>query len=113
MHNEITTYGLLDQQGVETNFILKDIGALYDKFGGEPDKPHRHDYFTILLIEKAKGVHIVDFKSFDLFDHCLFFIYPGQVHQFMASERPEGWVINRITSYNVCYTKLLRCNHPF
>jgi AraC-like DNA-binding protein len=94
MHNEIRTYGLLDQQGVATDFILKDMGTLYDQFGGKPDKPHRHDYFTILLIEKAKGVHIVDFNSYELFDHCLFFIYPGQVHQFMAGERPEGWIIN-------------------
>ena len=53
-----------------------------------------YEVITILLIEKAKGVHIIDFKSYDLFDHCLFFIYPGQVHQVMASERPEGWVIN-------------------
>jgi len=94
MHTEIKTYGLVDKAGQPTDFILKDMGALYDSFGGQADRPHRHDYFTILLIEKAKGVHAVDFKSYDLFDHCLFFIYPGQVHQLIAEGRPEGWVIN-------------------
>lgn len=94
MHNEIATYNLTDANGQSTDFILKDMGELYDRFGGQPDVPHRHNYFTILLIEKAEGMHVVDFKSFDLFDHCLYFIYPGQVHQFMASSRPEGWIIN-------------------
>ena len=94
MHTSITTYGLTDSQGQATDFILKDMGQLYDSFGGQADAPHRHSYFTILLIEKARGVHVVDFKSFDLFDHCLFFIYPGQVHQLMSSGRPQGWVIN-------------------
>ncbi len=70
------------------------MGDLYDSFDGQVDAPHRHDYYTILLIEKASGSHIVDFKSFELFDHCLFFIHPGQVHQFVASTRPQGWVIN-------------------
>ncbi len=70
------------------------MGELYDSFGGRPDAPHRHDYYTILLIEKAKGAHLVDFKSYDLFDHCLFFIYPGQVHQLIATSKPKGWVIN-------------------
>ncbi len=94
MHTEIKTYGLKDAKGNPTDFILKDMGKLYDSFDGQSDAPHRHDYYTILLIEKAKGEHLVDFHSYDLFDHSLFFIYPGQVHQLHAYERPEGWVIN-------------------
>lgn len=94
MHTEIKTYGLKDLEGNPTDFILKDMGPLYDSFNGESDAPHRHDYYTILLIEKAKGVHIVDFHSYDLMDHSLFFIYPGQVHQLIAEDRPEGWIIN-------------------
>ncbi|MFV0379178.1 MAG: helix-turn-helix domain-containing protein [Mangrovibacterium sp.] len=94
MHTEIATYSLTDAAGQSTDFILKDMGELYNRFGGQPDAPHRHDYYTILLIEKAEGVHIVDFKSFDLFNHSLFFIYPGQVHQLIATAKPTGWIIN-------------------
>ncbi len=94
MHNKIATYELTDTTGKPTDFILKDMAALYEAANGEQDRPHRHDYFTIILIEKAKGTHIIDFKAYELFDHSLFFIYPGQVHQFMATEKPSGWVIN-------------------
>ncbi len=94
MHTEIATYELFDQNGKPTDFILKDMGELYDSFAGQVDAPHRHSYFTMLLIEKASGQHIVDFKAYDLFGHCLYFIYPGQVHQLIATSRPEGWIIN-------------------
>lgn len=93
-HTEIKTYGLRDQNNEPVEFILKDIATLYDRMEGKPDKPHRHDYFTIILIEKARGVHNVDFKSYEMFDKSLFFIYPGQVHQVIASEKPTGWVLN-------------------
>lgn len=94
MHTEIKTYELTNQNNEPINFILKDMGELHDTFDGQTDRPHRHDYYTILLIEKAEGEHIIDFKTYKLFDHSLFFIYPGQVHQVISTSRPQGWVIN-------------------
>ena len=94
MHTEIKTYGLMNHDGEHVEFIIKNIGDIYESMNGEPDRPHRHDYFTLLLIENAKGQHIVDFKEFELSGHSVSFIYPGQVHQVIASEKPEGWVIN-------------------
>lgn len=93
-HIEIATYGLTNLQGEPTEFILKDVAVLYDEMEGRPDKPHRHDYFTIILLEKAKGIHNVDFKAYSMFDRSLFFVYPGQVHQVIAAEKPTGWVLN-------------------
>ncbi|MFC0878575.1 AraC family transcriptional regulator [Saccharicrinis sp. FJH2] len=93
-HTEIRTYALTDQNDDPVEFILKDVAALYDEMEGRPDKPHRHDYYTIILLEKAKGIHNIDFKSYDMFDKSLYFVYPGQVHQVIASERPSGWVLN-------------------
>jgi len=94
MHTEIKTYELTNQNNEPINFILKDMGELHVTFDGQTDRPHRHDYYTILLIEKAEGEHIIDFKTYKLFDHSLFFIYPGQVHQVISTSRPQGWVIN-------------------
>lgn len=94
MHNEIRTYELTDGQGVLTDFVLKDMGELYDLSGGSPDRPHRHSYFTLLMVKQGKGSHIIDFKEYELFGNSLHFIHPGQVHQLIASEKPEGWVIN-------------------
>ncbi|MEL7587865.1 MAG: AraC family transcriptional regulator [Prolixibacteraceae bacterium] len=94
MHDEIKTYELTANTGVTTDFILKNMGELYEASGGSPDKPHRHNYYTILLVKAGSGRHIIDFKEYELAGNSLHFIHPGQVHQVIASEKPEGWVIN-------------------
>ena len=94
MHGEIKTYELTDKNGQQAGFILKDMGKIYADSGGKPDRPHRHDYFTILLVEEAQGKHFIDFKEYDFFPHSLHFIHPGQVHQVVATTRPVGWIIN-------------------
>ncbi len=94
MHNEIKTYELTNLKGANTDFIIKDIGYIYDKFNGISDAPHRHDYYTLIIVDEGQGNHIIDFKEFDIRNHSLHFVYPGQVHQFINPLRPNGWVIN-------------------
>jgi AraC family transcriptional activator of pobA len=94
MHDEIKTYELTDKTGVTTDFMLKDMEDQYESSGGTPDRPHRHSYYTILLVKRGKGKHIIDFKEYEFFSNSLHFIHPGQVHQLIASEKPEGWVIS-------------------
>lgn len=72
---------------------VKLMGELYDKFGGMPDEPHRHDYYTIIWPIQAKGKHIVDFVEYELEPNAIFFISPGQVHQLVTYNRPEGYAI--------------------
>ncbi len=94
MHDEIKTYELTDRDGTATDFILKEMGELYERSGGQADRPHRHNYYTLLLVKQGRGAHTVDFKQYELAGNSLHFIHPGQVHQVVASEKPEGWVIN-------------------
>ena len=94
MHNNIATYILLNAQGEKTDFTIKDIGEIYDKFNGIKDAPHRHDYYTIILTEKGSGTHTIDFREFEIHDCSLHFVYPGQVHNVFNPERPSGWVLN-------------------
>ena len=68
------------------------MGTIYDRSGGVVDEPHRHDYYTVLLTDKADGNHIVDFKEFPFETKQVHFVAPGQVHQVVASSRPDGWV---------------------
>lgn len=93
MHNQIETYSI-DDKNSSREFILKDMRMIYDLTNGEPDKPHRHDYFTMMIVEEATGTHAIDFYEYEMFGHSLFFIYPGQVHQVILSTPPKGWVIN-------------------
>lgn len=54
---------------------------------------HRHDYYFILAVEKAKGKHEIDFQSYDVKDFALFFIRPGQVHQLELKAGTTGYLI--------------------
>ena len=66
---------------------------VYDKFGGQPDDPHRHDYYIVLIVKKAKGKHVVDFNEFELSNNQIYFVSPGQVHQLLEEEKSFGYVI--------------------
>ena len=52
-----------------------------------------HDYYTILLVRKAKGQHRIDFQEYPLEDQTVFFISPGQVHQVVEEAPSEGFII--------------------
>ncbi|MDX2281923.1 MAG: helix-turn-helix transcriptional regulator [Saprospiraceae bacterium] len=60
-----------------------------------PDLPHRHDFFTIILVKNALGSHQIDFQTFDLQDNTLYFIAPEQVHHLAvdAGTDPSGHVL--------------------
>lgn len=44
--------------------------------------PHRHAFYAIYWIHKGKGVHIIDFKEYEIKNHRIFYILPEQVHFF-------------------------------
>ena len=54
---------------------------------------HRHDYFFILALEKGMGNHEIDFLSYDIFDHSVFFMRPGQVHQLRLKAGSRGYLM--------------------
>lgn len=55
-------------------------------------KPHRHDYFEIILIQKGKGMQYIDFKPYEMNKGQLFNVYPGQVH-LMQRNTAQGLLI--------------------
>jgi AraC family transcriptional activator of pobA len=80
-----------DDQGV--SFDIKRMEDIYEQTQGQPDEPHRHTYYIILLVRKAKGTHIIDFHEFPLADNQVYFISPGQVHQIIENEKSFGWAL--------------------
>ncbi len=69
------------------------MDAIYEQSGGRTDVPHRHDYYTVLLVEKASGKHLIDYQSYHFQALEVHFVSPGQVHQVDVTEKPSGWVL--------------------
>jgi AraC-like DNA-binding protein len=66
---------------------------IYALRNGAADVPHRHDFYTILIVKEAEGVHQIDFKDYKLSDQQVFFISPGQVHQVIEEKASIGYSI--------------------
>ncbi len=71
-------------------FRMEDI---YIEQNGKADEPHRHNYYTVLIVKQAKGVHKIDFNTYELSNRQVFFVAPGQVHQVVESEKPIGFAM--------------------
>ena len=56
--------------------------------------PHRHDFFHIIWIERGSGLHIIDSVKYDVRPGAIYFMAPGQVHDFDLSPDTEGYTIN-------------------
>lgn len=99
MTDNIQVLELIDKNGNRIDFVCKRIEDLFDLYNGITDVAHRHNYFTIILVKDGIGNHTIDFKNFKISDYSLHVIYPGQVHSFVTTERPSGWVFNFTSSF--------------
>lgn len=87
------------------NFEVSEFGRdgtafVFDlaRLDGRGDIPrpflHRHGYYHLLWMTSAKGQHVLDFETFEVRPHSVFFISPGQVHAWTSTVPPAGYVLN-------------------
>lgn len=89
--NTVKTYQTVNSAKDNVSFGISKMGDIYTKRNGKVDEPHRHDYYTVLIIKKAKGLHKIDFNVYDLASKQIFFVAPGQVHQVIETEKSLGF----------------------
>lgn len=86
-------YSSLPPRKAQKDFELQDMALIYEQSQGTTDRAHRHDYFTILLVEEAIGEHLIDFQTYAFQPKQVHFVSPGQIHRVHTSQQPKGWVI--------------------
>lgn len=91
--NSIKTYNTPTSFDAFLPFGILKMEEMYDKFNSSPDEPHRHDFYTIIFIQQAKGVHNIDFNAYELAANQIYFITPGQVHQMVENEPSKGYTM--------------------
>jgi len=74
-------------------FVMKTMEEIDEQLGGISDKPHRHNYYTIIWPTAATGKHVIDFKEYPILPNHVFFVSPEQVHQVVTDPEPKGYVI--------------------
>ncbi|MCU7549069.1 AraC family transcriptional regulator [Chitinophagaceae bacterium LB-8] len=61
--------------------------------------PHRHSFYHIVYFIKGKGDHFIDFVNFPIRNHQVYFMIPGQVHNWKYNGDVKGYVINFTDSF--------------
>lgn len=56
--------------------------------------PHRHDFYHIVWVTRGTGCHVIDSVKYDVRPNSLFFMAPGQIHDFSLSEDAAGHTIS-------------------
>jgi AraC family transcriptional regulator, transcriptional activator of pobA len=92
MENPIPTQELL-HKSQPVFFAFRTMEENHERTGGKPDIPHRHDFYTILLVKNACGKHFVDYQEYPLKPEIVFLLSPGQVHQIVSNCPPTGDII--------------------
>jgi AraC-like DNA-binding protein len=57
----------------------------------EFEQPHKHDFYLVFFVEKGSGVHNVDFTQYTVDDYQVYFIRPGQVHNWSLDVDTSGF----------------------
>lgn len=89
----VKTYQKVNAEKDDVSFAISKMEDIYTKHNGKTDEPHRHNYFTVLIIKKAAGQHKIDFNTYELSDHQIYFVAPGQVHQVIETEQSVGFAM--------------------
>lgn len=55
--------------------------------------PHRHHFYTFILVTDGGGSHSIDFHDHELISGRIFLIAPGQVHAWMGLRKVKGFVV--------------------
>ncbi|MDG1158060.1 MAG: helix-turn-helix transcriptional regulator [Flavobacteriales bacterium] len=77
----------------EVGVSISRMESSYEERKGIPGHPHRHNFYTVLLVDKATGTHAIDFNEYILDQHQVFFVAPDQVRHVVEDQEPKGFVI--------------------
>lgn len=83
----------IEMMSSDLSFELKRMEIIHDNPHPLVEEAHRHDYYTLIFVEKAKGIHKIDFDEYEMGEHQVFFVAPGQVHQVIEEGRSTGFVL--------------------
>jgi AraC family transcriptional regulator, transcriptional activator of pobA len=54
---------------------------------------HRHDFYFIMILKKGEGEHFIDFVPYNIKNHSIFFLRPGQVHKLVLKKGSTGFLM--------------------
>jgi len=76
--------------------------------------PHKHDFYLCVLFVKGIGMHEIDFEQYEIKSGSVFFLNPGQFHNWIFDSTVEGSIFFHSREfYNLNYQHRQLENFPF
>lgn len=85
----IPQHKLRDREGKDVNFDISILGKANQKYDFE--KPHRHDFYEILLFNEGGGIHDIDFETFPILNRSAHFVASHNVHLILREKNSTGY----------------------
>lgn len=89
-NKELPIYNIEDFNS-ETEFYCNEL-TLHLKEHHFIHKPHKHDFFLIVLFTHGTGTHEIDFTSYKVTSGTVFMLRPGQTHNWKLSKDIDGYI---------------------
>ena len=92
-------YPTFDISHLAANKLTNDI-LNADRFGSYLSAnphlkvPHSHSFYHIVFFTKGNGEHIIDFVRFPVRKGMIYFMRPGQVHNWHFKGEVDGYIVN-------------------
>ena len=91
--NKIPTQQLM-HANEQVSFAFRTMEENHLLLKKRPDVPHRHDFYTVILVKSACGSHFIDYVEYPMQPRIVFFVGPGQVHQIVINnDDPSGDIL--------------------
>ncbi|MDB5242994.1 MAG: pobR3 [Spirosoma sp.] len=74
----------------EALFYMTPLEKLVKDFKGI-DQSHSHTFYLVMWISQGSGSHTIDFKTYSVGPHQLYFLTPGQVHSWELATGTAGF----------------------
>lgn len=92
-------------------FVYRTMEEIEARRNRTPDLPHRHDYFTVMVVLQAEGLHQIDFIDYSFRANTIYFVSPEQIHHVtLTHPAPQGHVVlfrpDFLQDYSIAPTQL-------
>ena len=78
------------------------------------EKPHRHNFYLLVLFTSGSGKHVIDFDAFEVKPGSLFVLQPGQMHYWELSQNTQGYIVFFSQEiYNLYFGNKKITDYPF
>jgi AraC family transcriptional activator of pobA len=93
MKNLVPVYSIGHFINQSTNRTAFEINLFAGMEEPDVEDVHKHSFYEILWVDEGKSKQTIDFQTYELQPKSLFFISPGQVHEFGEWHRLKGGTI--------------------